>query len=493
MGVSAVTTSYDPLKTSDFCRRHGHATAHIKNKVYIDGGAINVRLGDPKNYTVEHLLYLDLDNDEARIPALSGPLSKPPAVPSLYGGQLWADEVNERLFAFGGDFADDMTPDDNPAVWAYDPWNNTWASIPIEPSANVTRRSFGASTTIQDEGKAYYLGGWYGDRNIAGFQGSRQAAGDLLIFDMVQRVWRKDSGPQGAPRVEGVLVYVPAGDTGLLVSFGGLYVNGNGTTPAPMEDIDVYDASTGDWFRVKAAGTVPEPRRRFCAGESSAGDGSSHNIYLYGGAATNNSIGYGDVYILTMPSFRWIKWWPTTDESLRPHNTLSCNVVKGNQMIVMGGHFPGDDKCDSPEAFGVHNMDLSNQNTEKAVWYGYTKVNTAYKVPEAIVNVVGGSETGNATLRAPEGGFNNTLLQTLFSRTLSPIPGRAPTRTPKSKKLPKSALIGMVLGILVALILVLVGILLILKRVKNKRKVEQSARDAGTFISLLSFKIHITF
>ena len=101
-------------------------------------------------------------------------------------------------------------------------------------------------------------------------------------------------------------------------------------------------------------------------------------------------MGYGDVYILTMPSFRWIKYFPKGEGRTYPHNSLSCNVVKSYQMIVMGGYFPNQTMCDLPLGFGVHNLDMSGYNEAGEVWYGYSKMDKEYLVPQAVLNVVGG-------------------------------------------------------------------------------------------------------
>ncbi|KAF8448105.1 hypothetical protein BDZ91DRAFT_812848, partial [Kalaharituber pfeilii] len=347
--VQAITTQYDPLKPDDFCRRHSHATAVIGDRLYIDGGYINTKFKDTTNYSMEHLLYLDLSDDVSKLPALDPPLSKPSTVPSVVGGQLWADAANGRLFMFGGEFPKDVDPSPVPrGIWMYDTWNDAWTLLEEDPSTKnyeMSRPSFGMGAAVEHEGRAYYLGGWIGERSMPGWKGPKIASGSMVIYDMVENTWRNESGPRpDLPRAEGVLLFVPAGDKGLLVSFGGMYTHRNGTVePAPMSDIDIYDLNEGIWYKQEADGTVPETRRLFCAGVGTAQDGSSHNVYLYGGAAIeDNSNGYGDVYILSMPSFKWIKWWPTEENTqTNPHNSLSCNVVRGHQMIIMGGHFPG--------------------------------------------------------------------------------------------------------------------------------------------------------
>jgi len=92
-----------------------------------------------------------------------------------------------------------------------------------------------------------------------------------------------------------------------------------------------------------------------------------------------------------MPSFRWIKWYPESDKvRTNPHNSLSCNVVKSHQMIIMGGYFPDQTTCDVPTGFGVHNLDMSAYNELATMWYGYSKKDSGYLVPKVVIDVVGG-------------------------------------------------------------------------------------------------------
>jgi hypothetical protein len=80
---------------------------------------------------------------------------------------------------------------------------------------------------------------------------------------------------------------------------------------------------------------------------------SSYNIYLYGGAGFGpNATSFDDVYILTIPSFTWIKWYPTSPGTGSPHNSLTCNVIDNAQMLVIGGTFPDSDACDATDCLG---------------------------------------------------------------------------------------------------------------------------------------------
>lgn len=114
--------------------------------------------------------------------------------------------------------------------------------------------------------------------------------------------------------------------------------------------------------------------------------------YLYGGAGFGaNASGFDDVYILSLPSFTWIQWWPTSPGVGKPHHTLTCNVIDGAQMLIIGGTFPLSDACDSQSSWGTHNLDMGKQNPGNAMWYDYQPNITSYVVPEEIISVVGGS------------------------------------------------------------------------------------------------------
>lgn len=175
--------------------------------------------------TDNRLLFHDLSDDSLKIPPLITNLtSKPNNVPDLIGGQLWADQANEKLYMFGGEYS--SGPPFTPDLWSYDPWSDTWAQVETDDrEGRIQRPSFGSGLSVEHLGIGYYLGGWLGPMNVVGWEGDRFATSDLISYDMISNTFRNDSGPAGRARVEGTLQYVPTGDAGLLVSFGGLYAN----------------------------------------------------------------------------------------------------------------------------------------------------------------------------------------------------------------------------------------------------------------------------
>lgn len=113
-----------------------------------------------------------------------------------------------------------------------------------------------------------------------------------------------------------------------------------------LSEIFVYDIASSTWHLQKAKGDVPDPRTEFCAGVSAAPDDSSFQITIHGGWNTGLISGerrpYNDVYVLSIPAFRWIKIKDSnnpdllgTDEPGR--NRHKCNVWNERQLIVSGG------------------------------------------------------------------------------------------------------------------------------------------------------------
>ncbi|KAI1333772.1 hypothetical protein F5Y15DRAFT_325094 [Xylariaceae sp. FL0016] len=462
----------DPV--NDFCRRFGHQSAVIDRKVYIDGGFINFDPipENPTNYSNTWLAFQDLDQiGQAGMPQLSANLSKNASIPTVDGGVLWADDVNKYFYLFGGEYYQD--PPNDLVLYSYDAINNYWEDLGA-PSQGIDAVSYGAGVSISETGEAYYYGGWLSNNSVLGWTGPRAATSGLIKYDMDAGVWTNTTGPDSTARAEGAMVYIPASDGGMLIYFGGVEDPGNGTTIGQsMEQIFVYDILSSRWYEQTASGDVPEMRSKFCAGVAWAEDQSSYNIYLYGGRGMPPATaGFDDVYILSIPSFTWIKFYPTdgTNEG-RPHNSLTCNVIDNSQMIIIGGTFPLDQDCDAPPQWGSHNLDLGKQNANHAVWNLYDPSITSYAVPDEIYNVIGGNAQGGATKTQPDGGFDEQDLSVLLPRKFTAAartPKRSVTSSSNGAALSTGAIAGIAVGGAVALIAAVLGCCLFMRRRKKK-------------------------
>lgn len=189
-----------------------------------------------------------------------------------------------------------------------------------------------------------------------------------------------------------------------------------------MNVIDVYDIASSTWYKQGTAGETPPIRVNPCTVVAAAADGSSFNVYMYGGQnliPAGSQIQYDDIWILTVPSFSWIKV-DTNGQSVPPARAgHTCNVQDA-QMISVGGYVGQNLTCDSP---GIYVFDLSTLQwkTEFTSLNGSDPANRqasqtvanakgqlpglpgsyGYKVPSPVQSVIGGNENGAATATSP--------------------------------------------------------------------------------------------
>ena len=125
--------------------------------------------------------------------------------------------------------------------------------------------------------------------------------------------------------------HVPIGTKGMLVSIGGHEFEGD-SPRLSMKDIRIFNINDGKWYVQTAVGDIPTSRMFFCGVMSAAPDNSSFNIYISGGLTSDQ--GLDDVYILSIPSFRWVRAYSGSGPPRQGH---SCEIVQGKQMAVIGG------------------------------------------------------------------------------------------------------------------------------------------------------------
>ena len=79
----------------------------------------------------------------------------------------------------------------------------------------------GAGVAVEDKAVGYYYGGWLTSASVPDY-GSRTPLANMITYDMIGNKFSNVSGPDSIKRAEGAMVYLPAGDGGLLVYFGGI-------------------------------------------------------------------------------------------------------------------------------------------------------------------------------------------------------------------------------------------------------------------------------
>jgi hypothetical protein len=230
--------------------------------------------------------YQDLNNlvvvQNEAWPKLNISLTKDPnVVPTVAGGVLWGDNINKKYYVYGGDLTQGSPGPFH--LWCYDVLYDKWndlGTLNISTSPKIS--SYGAGVGVSQTGQGYYYGGWISNTSMYGWTQSPTMSSSFYTYGYDNSKFQVLSAPSdNYPRAEGIMVWIPVGDSGgLIVYLGGIVSPyGNSTTTAQTFDqILVYDPSTDAWYSQTAAGELPENRRRFCGDVAWAPDYSSFNM-----------------------------------------------------------------------------------------------------------------------------------------------------------------------------------------------------------------------
>jgi hypothetical protein len=178
-----------------------------------------------------------------------------------------------------------------------------------------------------------------------------------------------------------------------------------------MTTVSVYDIATGTWYNQPTTGQSPRALTQGCTVVASAQDYSSHNIYWYGGfdGIDESEPFSDDVWILSVPSFKWMKGY--SGNSTHGRAGHKCVKPYPDQMFVIGGYPSlGGDTFSCVESGIVQVFNLSSvtwmTSYDPAVWSNYS-------VPSMIYSTIGGNGAGGATQTTSS--WANQSLATIFS------------------------------------------------------------------------------
>ncbi|KAL8695921.1 MAG: hypothetical protein Q9224_003073, partial [Gallowayella concinna] len=432
----------------DVCSRWAAQSALVNGTIYVYGGHTTSEAGQQNGTWSNDFFTVDLTKSwDISSPSIKG-LPQPSGPPAVANGFLW--NSYDSLYLYGGIYSDSPPATPEPyTLWEYQIKAGKWVehSNPKTSQGNnsdvgnqpVQQTGEGAGISIPEIGRGYYFAGHLDHYTTPDWsiQTARLYLKSLLEFtypgyrnDGVEElaggktagsdgVWRNvtEGGIQDTAkfpsRADGSLVHVPGfGAEGILLSIGG----GVEKSFSQMNVIDVYDIATSSWYKQATNGPSPKLRVNPCAVAASAPDGSSTNIYMYGGQNLipyGQQIQYDDMWVLTIPSFTWIEV-DTKGQSVPPARVgASCSIWDG-QIVVVGGYTGPDLSCDT--GFYVFSAtDLKWQNNFNALSGGNTQNQQpsqekdltglsgsyGYQVPGAVQSVIGGNSKGGATITAP--------------------------------------------------------------------------------------------
>ncbi|KAK4894464.1 hypothetical protein LTR27_007350 [Elasticomyces elasticus] len=440
--------------------------------------------------------------------------------PNMVRGALYRGPGNDtRLFTFGGStfLANQSDPDwqapvsDQIGLWSYDTSSMTWAQYDVTDVA-PRRPNWGSVTEAIAQGIGFFLNGqidrgssevmytlseYVGGELSNATNNQTTYLGGMVMIDMPTQTARNVSTETlGAPRVGGGLVHSPRfGKTkgGTLVAFGGMQsTNDRNNTFNNGALIDFGNVALCDnfmeenvtWFNQSTLGDIPPPRIDFCVlpGLKSAKDNSSHNIYIHGGYDPTTSVMYDDVYLLSLPSFTWTMLWSGTTGRFGH----SCNTAGKRQMLRTGGSLDASMyavetsgqlpnltamQCDPKE--GVALFDLT-----ALTWSSFYNAYAAdYQLPNKVVDLIGGSPDGGATMSEPIIGFNrgvSTMFDPPAATTTAITPTSSSPVTEPHHKSNVGAIVGGVVGGVAVLCIALGLAIWAMRRRSRKARTEPS-------------------
>ncbi|KAL8653695.1 MAG: hypothetical protein Q9226_003746 [Calogaya cf. arnoldii] len=433
---------------TDVCTRWSAQSAVVNGTVYVYGGHSTTEPGQKNDTWSNDFFTVDLTKSwDISAPSIKG-LPQPSGPPAVANGYLW--NSYDSLYLYGGIVSDSppATPDPY-SLWEYQIKSGKWIehSNPKTSKGNntdpgnqpVQQTGEGAGISIPELGLAYYFAGhldafttpgWsvqtpriylkslleftfpgYSNNGVESLAGGKTAGSDGVWRNVTQGGIQDQA--KFPSRADGVLVHVPGfGAKGILLSIGG----GQEKSFSQMNVIDVYDIATSTWYKQATSGPSPKLRVNPCAVAASAPDGSSTNIYMYGGQNLipyGQQIQYDDMWVLTVPSFTWVEV-DTKGQSVPPARVgASCSIWDG-QIVVVGGYTGPDLSCET--GFYVFSAkDLKWENNFNALSGGNPQNQQSsqekdpaglsgsygYEVPGAVQSVIGGNSKGGATITAP--------------------------------------------------------------------------------------------
>ncbi|KAL8715271.1 MAG: hypothetical protein Q9220_001229 [cf. Caloplaca sp. 1 TL-2023] len=398
-------------------------------------------------------------------------------------------------------------------IWRYDIATGRWDQ-PI-PNGNPVQRINEGTSVETNLGKALYVGGIKSPFGDAGFEAQDDATQylvqGLLTFDEIDQTFHNTSTAgmnKFGTAVNAFAVFISSfGQQGILISFGGFATDAGFPITSDrwtdsnmrwqMQNISIYDMANQHWYQQQASGDVPSWRHSGCTILVSAQDQTSHSIYVYGGwGQTNARENDGNVYVLSIPSFVWIRVTNDTDQRSRHQ----CHLMGNNHMLVVGGNQPADVRqapsgilgCDITPKFdqglGIFSLNDHTWTTN----YDPRNSSAPYSVHPTIFSVIGGNATGGATKRSPENDFSSDALRSLLSVSdqdtnatsqSSPASGVTSTGSPpldKTKEhqpLSEAVVIGIVVSSVVGVTILIVMIVfyILYRRRRHRRQVSLNA------------------
>lgn len=413
-------------ESSYTCHRQGHQSVVIGMNAYSFGGFQDVGregLNGTAQTNFGNAIYQailssewHIKTDKNQFKATISNNEPPSSLYNLTGGSLFPGPPgDDNLYLFGGAPYSPLDKNNSLAnltkvatqVWSFDLKKRLWteANFTTLGPTEIEVSRHGTFAHARDLSVTFYLD-----------------VGGLSVLNTSSRTIRNipaTSTSNGRGRFGSNLQYIPGlGRQGALIMFGGAFALRNQTNAGsitdmiPLSSIHVLDIASlengeGTWYEQNTSGRIPNPRLDACAAMGVAPDNSSYNTYVHGGRSPSGD--FDEVWVLTLPYFRWIK----VVKGSFPIFGHNCHLVGSKQMLILGGNRYTQVKDKHPCYLGRTGVAIFDMTTLQ--WADRIAIpDRPYEVPFAIVEWIHGTSKGKANMTKPEGGFVSEGLAKLF-------------------------------------------------------------------------------
>ncbi|KAK6356809.1 hypothetical protein TWF718_001150 [Orbilia javanica] len=478
MSTSNGVQLYDPV--TEFCALYHHTTVVVEDQLYIVQGYMQyIRNGRRKGAANPYLRFINLNDNITvaqsgeHVHVVNNRTEYPERIPATTNPILWYNLYSKQLLMFMGATVNpqafilqdesNYNPGSPTELWVgtyrddvqrrytgdtnnYDRWSRSVLSSAKNPTGLLSSRTNHFDVTSQ---KGYIVGGWV--------DAKENPTNGFIVWDMFSNTWTNSSMPW-TTQGDGVMGTFWIDSTRLIHVLVGGYIDGS---YAAFDHARVYDTQTQDWYIQEIQGDVPAPRVNACGAVAYSSDGSSYQLYMYGGSENDDQDArfLSDLWVLSIPSFTWVLLDDSRGEyAPGTRSGASCDIVKDHILAIYGGKKSAQaGQVAQCEANGgaLYFMDLNTQTWLET--YDGASIQPNYSVPKPVYDIIGGDGSGGATVVAPPGGFKHDVLATIFAIngtrvinndwTESPRPevtSDAPAVGPSSP--PTGAIVGGVVG-----------------------------------------------
>ncbi|CAH0045993.1 unnamed protein product [Clonostachys solani] len=340
-------------------RMSAQSVAVLGDYLYIEGGQVSTWVNGEQKFPLNALelnktLSLPINTKWTKKDVKFTEIPYVGEMRSVKFAGLWANERTKSLYRWGGELQRKEQFEKGHEIKLYvletdGKGGGHWTSKSLPQavsSGEIKSNSFGASTFCDNRG--FYIGG-FSSNSTGDYRQREMPSPGVVTYNMdTGDLSNTTSSPAVSLHDEniwaGQAVCVTAFKRPLVIVLGGF----DGTHRDNVRDLGepiVYDASPASpkWHSQQRAigDNIPAKRFAFCA-VGAQGKNGTYEIFIYGGTAKygKDETFYGDVWILSLPAFRYFRAGSLSTTLRRSH--LACAAV-GRYMITIGGISEGGD------------------------------------------------------------------------------------------------------------------------------------------------------